>query len=180
MKNKGPRITPESFSRQQTRLYFLVLTVIAMLALSLTQAQAQERSTSTPACILTKGVYTCDGVTFQKILANAKTISLETHTIDKVARSQLTEFITKKLNKTVVPEGSPCDLVFLLLPIEATGVNYTSGDAELGTLRIYLPNSENNRGEIVWAEVFSGRIELPWPSVVHCVITQFQSTFHIK
>jgi hypothetical protein len=156
--------------------------MLALTSISLFSkpAMAQERSTSTPACILTKGVYTCDGVTFQKILASANTISLETHTIDKVARSQLTEFITKKLNKTVVPEGSPCDLVFLLLPIEATGVNYTSGDAELGTLRIYLPNSENDRGEIIWAEVFSGRIELPWPSVVHGVITQFQSRFHIK
>jgi hypothetical protein len=159
---------------------FWVMLVLTSTSLFSQPARAQEHSTSTPACVLNKGIYTCDGVTFQKILANAKTVSLETHTIDKVAQSQLTDFITKKLNKTVVPEGSPCDLVFLLMPIETDGVNYSSGDANLGTLRIYLPNSQNTRGEIVWAEVFSGRTELPWPSVVHGVITQFQSRFHIK
>jgi hypothetical protein len=176
----GPRSTTESFSRQQTKLSLLIPAVITLFSLCSAPVLAQEGSSLVSACILKKGVYTCDGVSFQKILANAKTVSLETHTIDKIAQSQLGDFVTKKLGKTLVLEGNPTDLVFLLYPIEAEGVNYSSGDTDLGTLRIYLPNPQNAPGEIVWAEVFSGRVELPWASVVHPLILQFQARFHIK
>jgi hypothetical protein len=178
MKQIGSCSSPEFLFSLRTKL----LLIVVGFALSgvPTHAQAQDNPVSTPACILTKGVYTCDGVSFQKILANAKAVSIDTQRIDKVAQSQLTDFIQKKLHKTVAADGGPSDLIFLLMPIDNDGVNFTMGDVDLGTLRIYLPNAQNQRGDLVWAEVYNGRHDMTWPSVVTAVIDQFRSRFKIK
>lgn len=179
MKDMGSCISSEHFFALRTKLLLLVL-VVFLLSTGAAYAQAQDHPVSTPACILKKGVYTCDGVSFQKTLANAKAISIDTERIDKVAQSQLTDFIQKKLHKSVVTDGGPSDLIFLLMPMDNSGVNFTMGDVDLGTLRIYLPNSENKRGELIWAEVYNGRHDMTWPSVVTAVIDQFRSRFKIK
>jgi len=152
---------------------------IAGLGLSLTPARAQ--SDAAAGCTLKNHVYTCDGAAFQKALAGAQTVSIETHNTDGVARSQLQELIAKKLAKTVATEGGHADLNFLLIPIAEQGVVNTSpGDVDLGTLRVYTAAADGSRGQLVWAETFSGQSDLPWPSVVHGLIQQFQSRFHIK
>jgi hypothetical protein len=166
--------------RRRAKPFLLFLLLILPLSLSATPAQAQEGASSVPACILNKGIYTCEGVTFQKDLANAKTVSLETNTIDKVAQSQLRDFITKKLGKTIVSEGSPTELIFLMYPIEGEGMTFSPGETDRGTLRVYLPGPDNKRGALIWAEVLSSREDMPWPAVVHGLIAQFQSHFHIK
>lgn len=156
----------------------LFLPLLALL-LSVTPTRAQA-SSDVPACTLDKHVYTCDGAAFQKRLAEAKTISLKTHSIDKYAQAQLKTLITKKLGKTLVAEGSPADLVFLLLPLGVDGMSINSGAVDLGTLRIYTANPDNTRGNILWAEVYTGREDLPWPATVNGLILQFQTHFKIK
>jgi hypothetical protein len=179
MKDVGSCTSSEFFVSLRTKLFLLVLAAFVLSAGSI-HAEAEDNPVLTPACILKKGVYTCDGVTFQKILANAKTVSIDTHRIDKVAQSQLTDFIQKKLHKTVATDGGPSDLIFLLMPIDNDGINYMENDIDLGTLRVYLPNSQNQRGDLIWAEVFYGRHDMTWPSVVTGVIDQFRSRFKIK
>jgi hypothetical protein len=168
-------------SRLNATLYLLILSLLLPIGLSGTSAAAQGNSaTEGQACTLEKHVYTCDGPAFQKQLANAKSVSIETHSIDKYAQGQLKNLITRKLGKTLVAEGSPADLIFLLIPLGVDGMSITSGDVELGTLRIYSANSDNTRGNILWAEVYTGREDLPWPATVNGLIQQFQSHFHIK
>ena len=156
----------------------LALTLFTSFALIPSLASGQANST--PACTLEKHVYTCDGASFQKQLANAKNVGIETHSIDRFAQSQLTNLLTKKLGKNLVPEGSPADLIFLLLPLGSEGVNVTPGETGVGTLRVYSVNPNNTRAELLWAEVFTGQEDLPWPTVVNGLILQFRSHFHIK
>jgi len=97
-----------------------------------------------------------------------------------VARDQLTSLLTKKMGKTVAAEGSQSDLIFLLIPIDPSGVVNGIGDADLGTLRVYSPAADGSRGHLLWAETFSGPQDMVWPAVVHGLILQFQARFHIK
>ncbi len=170
-----------SLFRLNAILYLLLLALLLPIGLLGTPALAQsDPATEGQACTLNKHVYTCDGVAFQKRLADAKTISIETHSIDKYAQGQLKTLITKKLGKTFAPEGSPADLVFLLIPLGVDGMSINSGSVDLGTLRIYTANSDNTRGNILWAEVYTGHEDLPWPATVNGLILQFQSHFKIK
>ncbi len=165
------------------RMFLLV--VVAAFALGLSQtpgrAQGDVGGGDAGACILKNHVYTCDGAAFQKALAAATAVRVETHNADGVARSQLSDLVTKKLGKTIAPPGTPADLDFLLIPIDDTGqVTYSSGTADLGTLRVYTVTADGARGHLLWAETYSGQQDMPWPAVVHSVILQFQSRFHIR
>lgn len=159
--------------------------VFAVLGLVLSQtsapAQIDVSTDNIGVCTLKNHVYTCDGAAFQKALAGAKLVAIETHNADGVARGQLTNLITRKLGKTVAPAGNPADMIFLLMPTGEQGVIYTSpGDLDLGTLRVYMAAADGTRGHLVWAETFSGKPDLPWPAVVRGLVMQFQSRFHIK
>jgi hypothetical protein len=139
-------------------------------------AQVQEDLGS---CTLRDHIYTCDGAAFQKALANATTVNIKAHNSDGFARSELTKLITVKLRKTIAPQGSPADLVFLMIPIEPSGVTNNSNTA-LGTLRIYSSTAEGDPQHLLWAETYSGAQDVPWPMVAHGLITQFESHFHIR
>jgi hypothetical protein len=159
----------------------LLAILIAGLSCPAARAQGDVGGGDAGACVLKNHVYTCDGAAFQKALANASTVKIETHNADGIARSQLTDFITRKLGKSIAPAGTQPDLDFLLIPIAEGGqVTYTSGSADLGTLRIYSVTPDGMRAHLLWAETYSGAEDLPWPSVVHSLILQFQSRFHIK
>ena len=161
----------------------LVVIVIFGLVLPRTAvcAQGGVSTDDVGGCTLKNHVYTCDGAAFQRALAGATAVSIETHNADGVARGQLTELITKKLGKTVAPTGGSADLNFLMVPTGEVGVIDTSpGDVDLGTLRVYTPTAGGTRGHLVWAETFSGKPDLPWPVVVRGLILQLQSRFHIK
>ena len=118
---------------------------------------------------------------FQKALANAKTVEIEAHNADGVARSQLTDLITKKLGKTIAPDGN-------------SGGSGLSDDSHARQGRGHYEPRERT-----WARCASTRHvrmaargicfgrrrtpatqDLPWPAVVHGLILQFQSRFHIK
>ncbi len=145
-------------------------------------ARAQNKSGGTDAgsCTLKDHMYSCNGAAFQSMLLSAKTVAVEAHNADGVARSQLMGLLTKKLNKTIATKGVAADLIFLMMPIDPSGIVNGVGDAELGTLRVYSPAADGTRGHLVWAETFSGTQDLPWPAVVHGLILRFQSHFHIK
>jgi hypothetical protein len=162
----------------------VLLVVIVAFALSLSQTSARAQSDvgggDLGACTLKDHVYTCDGAAFQKALTAAMAVKIETHNADGIARSQLSDLVTRKLGKTVAPKGTPADLDFLLLPIDVQSVNNSLGSVDLGTLRIYTVTPDGARGHLLWAETYSGQQDMPWPAVVHGVILQFQSRFHIR
>jgi hypothetical protein len=156
-----------------------LLTAVCALGLASAPAIAQGDANPGGGCTLKDHVYTCDGAAFQKALASAKMASIETHNVDGVARAQLTTLIVKKLGKTVAPEGGPTDLIFLMIPTAQDGVvNMSAGD--LGTLRIYSATPDGAKAQLLWAETYTGDLDLPWPAVVNRLIGQFQARFHIK
>lgn len=133
------------------------------------------------ACTLKDHVYTCDGAAFQRALSTAKTVSLQTHNADGVARGQLTAFVTKKLGKTIASPDNPADLSFLLMPIDRAGnIDASPGDLDLGTLRVYSVKPDGTPEHLLWAETFAGPLDMPWPAVVRGLILQFRSHFHIQ
>jgi hypothetical protein len=170
-------------SELRRRLATLLLIPLAALGLSLLSRQAHAQGDvvggDDGACVLKNHVYTCDGAAFQRALAGATTVAIETHNADGVARSQLKDLVTRKLGKTVVPAGSPADLEVLMIPTSPEGV-VNNTDADLGTLRIYTIGPNGGRGHLLWAETFSGTQDMPWPAVVHGLILQFESRFHLK
>jgi len=143
-------------------------------------AQTNSETTESSSCILKNHIYTCDLATFQKDLASAKTVTIETHSVDKIAEAQLNTMLTKKLGKSLLPDGSPSDLIFLLIPVGVEGMSMSPGDVDLGTLRVYSATPQGARQHLLWAEDYSGSEDMPWPVVVHSLIAQFQARFHIK
>jgi hypothetical protein len=140
------------------------------------RAQAPEAA----ACTLKDRVYTCDASSFGKTLAQAKTAAIETHSVDKVAQAQLATLLTKKLGKTVVADGSPADLVFILVPLGETGMSMSPGEVNLGTMQVYAGSANGSRGPLVWVETYAGQEDMPWPAVVRSLVLRFQEHFHLK
>lgn len=136
------------------------------------------------ACTLKNHVYTCDAASFEKALTSATTVSFETHNSDGIARNLLNDLVENKLHKTVVPDGAPADLVFLLEPIDQGGqVENTNTVQDLGTLRIYSTTPEGRPAHLLWAETYStgpSANDIPWPLVARGVIAKFEKRFQIK
>ena len=175
--------TLSCISRYLHKLAFLLLILTVWSGLQQRRAHAQDESSGGDlgSCTLRDHVYTCDGAAFQRALASANTASVKAHNADGVARAQLTDLVTKKLGKTLAPEGSQADLMFLMIPVGDEGeVNYNSGRVTLGTLRIYTVAPAGTSAHLLWAETFSGQPDMPWPAVVRGLILQFQSRFNIK
>jgi len=144
-------------------------------------AQGDAGAAPSSGCTLKNHVYHCDGAAFQKALADATTVRIETHYVDGPAQGALKSLLTKKLGKKVVTEeGAPADLVFLLIPTEAEGVVNSPGNSDLGTLRVYTVKPDGGWGRLLWAETYSGQQDMEWPVVVHGLISQFQRDFQIK
>jgi hypothetical protein len=145
-------------------------------------AHAQDESGGIDAgsCTLQDHVYSCNSAAFQPILMHAKTVAVSVHNADGVARSELTSFVTRSLGKTIAQDGTGPDLIFLLIPIEPTGIAFSTGDTNLGTLRVYSVTADGRRGHLLWAETYEGATDLPWPAVVHGLILQFKAHFRIR
>jgi hypothetical protein len=160
----------------------VLLAGVVWAGLMWTPSRGQSQATEDlGGCTLKDHVYHCDGAVFQKALAAATTVRIETHNADGVARSQLGDLVSKKLGKTIVAPSAPADLSFLMMPVDDQGViNDSPGGANLGTLRIYTVTPDGSRGHLLWAETFSGDTYMPWPAVVHGLILQFQERFKIK
>lgn len=182
MLNPSSRPVNQPWRRFAGNILPILLAVFALgPARTPLRAQSDVGGADAGACTLKDHLYTCDKAEFQKALAAAKTVTIETHNADGVARSELTSFITKKLNKTIAPEATPADLDFLLFPVDDTGqITYDPGRVALGTLRVYTVAPDGTRGHMVWAETYNGLQDTPWPIAVRGLILVFQSQFHIK
>ena len=159
---------------------FAVSVSVVFAILSATSSRAQNGSGESAGCTLKEHVYSCNGAAFQRVLNRANVVGIETHNVDGVARNQLTNLLTKKLGKTIASEGNPPTLIFLLIPVaDEGGITRDTGNTDLGTLRIYSVDSGGAHKDLLWAETYSGPY-VPWPAVVHGLILQFQSHFHIQ
>jgi hypothetical protein len=143
-------------------------------------AQDESGGMDAGGCTLRDHVYICNSAAFLPKLAGAKTIAVDVHNADGVARRQLTDFLTRKLGKTIASGDTRADLIFLLIPIEPSGIAYSTGDSDLGTLRVYSVAPDGGRGHLLWAETYSGASDLPWPMVARALLLQFQGHFRIK
>jgi hypothetical protein len=170
--------------RIPVRSYILVLALAlfaagAVVPNAFSQSGAEEGDLG--ACTLHNHVYTCDAATFQKELSAATTVGLKTHNADGIAVNVLKDLVDKKLHKTIVPDGSPADLVFLLEPIDEGGqVETSSSLADLGTLRVYSATADGRPEHLLWAEVYSGDRDMSWPIVARRVVANFEKRFGIK
>jgi hypothetical protein len=172
---------PEFHRRRVVKALVVLLAILGSSAASLpAHAQGDVGGGDAGGCTLANHVYTCDGAAFQKALASAGAVAIETHNADGVARTQLQNLVTKKLGKTVAPAGNAADLDFLLIPTSEAGVINGSVADDLGTLRVYTSGPDGRRGHLLWAENFSGLPDMPWPAVVRGLIQQFQARFKIK
>ena len=162
------------------RVFLLALVLFAGVTAPHAFAQsATEGDLGT--CTLHNHIYTCDGAAFQKALSAATSVGLVTHNADGVARSALKDLVDKKLHKTIAPDGSPADLVFLLEPIDEGGqVETSSSLADLGTLRVYSATADGRPEHLLWAEVYTGDRDLTWPIVARSVVAKFEKRFGIK
>jgi len=170
MKISGPR-----------RAVLLIAAGVAIAAPA-ASAFAQNESLGQDAgtCTLKDHVYTCDGAKFHQALLSAQAVAIQTHNADGVARTHLTDLLTKNLNKAVAPPGTQADLVFLMVPIDPSGVVYGGDSADLGTLRVYSSTADGKPQHLLWAETYSAMPNMPWPAVVRGLIRQFQARFQIK
>lgn len=165
-------------SRSFRKIAMSVSVVFAIL--SATSNLAQRDAGEPAGCALKEHVYSCNGAAFQRTLNQANVVGIETHNVDGIARNQLTNLLTKKLGKTIASKDNPPALIFLLIPVgDEGGITRDTDKTDLGTLRIYSVDSSGARKDLVWAETYSGPY-VPWPAVIHGLILQFQSHFHIQ
>ncbi|HTV09476.1 MAG TPA: hypothetical protein VMD97_10575 [Candidatus Aquilonibacter sp.] len=146
--------------------------LVAVLA-GLVTANGTARAQHGAGCTLEKQIYTCDWRAFVDQLHQAHSISIETQPMDRFTARQLRELV-RKLGKIVAPKGQQGDLTFLIIPMQSTGVHIGPAGEALATLRIYAPSAGHARGELLWAETYTGDPDWPWPATVHALIEQFR------
>ncbi len=155
---------------------------VALLTFSSLAAFAQistETTTIASSCKVANNLYTCNMASFQQALAQAKTAAIETGPVDPAAQTQLKKLFVA-LGLTAPAEGQPADVTFLLVPVDPKGVDFNTGDTQLAALHIFARRSGPGRGDLIWAENFTGPEDIPWPIVVNRLVLQFRSRFHIK
>jgi hypothetical protein len=160
----------------------VIASLAAVLSASLASslAAAQTETTTSHVCNLRNDAYTCDRAAFQQALDAAKTIAIETGPADAVALQAATRLV-QQMGKTVVPREQHPDMTLLLIPVDSNGVQYATTEADLATLRFFVPNPQSTgRGDIVWVETLSGQPGLPWPQIVARMVAQFRGHFHTK
>jgi hypothetical protein len=161
------------------RLPSFRLTVSAVVALFPVAALAgppQAAVAPDAGCVQQKGGYVCNWSSFKTVFDRAHTVALEVSPMDRPTVRQL-DTLVSRLGKTRVTEGGSGDLVFLLMPIEPTGVNIGPMDHDLATLRVYAPANGSAHGTLLWAETLRGQGDRPWPAQVHLLLAQFEGRF---
>lgn len=144
-------------------------------------ASAQTESTTVSAsCTLHNELYTCDKASFERVLATARTAAIETGPTDALAQNKLKSLVAA-LGKTLVPAGEHADITLLLVPVDPSGVSYTSNSDQLATLRVFAAQpDQSSRGSLVWAENLTGSADTPWPAAVSQLTSQFRHDFAVK
>jgi hypothetical protein len=154
----------------------LVLLSITFGAAAVSAAQTATTETLS-SCTLKDHVYTCDSAAFSKELSAAKSAAIETQNVDAYAREQLKKMLSAQYGKQLVEQGGSPDLIFLIIPVGADGINISPGEPTLGSLRVYSATPEGSRDHLVWAETYNAPQDLPWPAVVRALILKFEKRF---
>ncbi|SFS21710.1 hypothetical protein SAMN05421771_4301 [Granulicella pectinivorans] len=127
-------------------------------------------------CVLDKQTYTCNQAEFTPLWRSAGTVTVEASPRDKMAAAQLREMLVK-MGKTV---GAAGDLTILVVQRDTSGVEVGPAGIELGSIRVYAPGTDGKRGNLVWAETYTGQPDMSWPAVVHTLVMQFEGKFGKK
>jgi hypothetical protein len=145
----------------------LLLAGVLVVGAGAASAQVSE------GCVLEKQVYTCNRVEFVAAWRSAGTIAIEGSPRDKMAAAQLREMLGK-MGKTM---GEPGNLTVMVVARDTAGVFVGPAGVELGSLRVYAPGPDGKRGNLVWAETYTGQPDMSWPAVVHALVSQFEGKF---
>ncbi|MGI4758162.1 MAG: hypothetical protein ACRYGF_15105 [Janthinobacterium lividum] len=151
----------------------------AMIALSVLVAGfATTRLGAQPpvrGCVLDyQDHYRCNRDEFQRSLAAAHTVRIDTDRLDLFAAKRVREML-QSLGKTVVEQGQRSDLIFDLAPVDRSGrVDLSPAEVALATLTVYVPANGTGKRSRVWVETFDGQTDRPWPSVVIDLLKKFQ------
>ena len=118
--------------------------------------------------------YLCDAPAFQRRLAAAPTIRVDTDRMDLFARKEMGKLVEGLGKQIATPEQRP-DLIFGIAPIDRSGrIDFGPADTAIGILTVYDPAMGAGRRGLIWAETFDGQQDRPWPAVVVGLIRQFQ------
>lgn len=149
----------------------------ALFAPALALAAPRQQEVAPDAgCVQQKGSYLCNWSSFKTVFDRARTVAVEVSPMDRPTVRQVDTLIGR-LGKTRAAEGGSGDLVFLVMPIEPTGVNIGPMDHDVATLRVYAPSNGSAHGTLLWAETLRGQGDRPWPSEVHVLLGQFEGRF---
>ena len=136
-------------------------------------ATTAPQGNTPPGCTLSAEVYHCDLHSLQRALGKARSVAVETQATDRQTAAQLRRLVTE-LGKQPATTNGPADLIFLLTPVEGTGIHYGPGDHDLATLRIYSADAQGGRDALLWAETLRGQGDRPWPAQVQALLQQFR------
>ncbi|HVG27848.1 MAG TPA: hypothetical protein VM865_09605 [Acidobacteriaceae bacterium] len=132
-----------------------------------------QSSASAGGCTLNRQVYTCNWGAFRKRLDAAHSIAVQTARLDRPVAAQVRELV-QSLGKQVAGDDDTADLTFLLIPWESTGISVGTADEPLATLRVYAPDPQSGRRELLWAETYYGPSDRPWQMTARALIDQFR------
>jgi hypothetical protein len=144
-------------------------TIVLAMALGAGVASAQVRE----GCVLNKGVYTCNRTEFVAAWKSAATVRVEAGPRDRMAAAQLRE-MAAEMGKAVAETG---ELTVLVVPRDEDGVEVGPAGIELGSIQVYATGADGKRGNLLWAETYTGQPDMSWPAVVHALVAQFEGKF---
>lgn len=150
--------------------------LLLLLLPCLAPASAQVQQVQHAGCILEfQNHYRCDRDGFQKRLAAARTVRVDTDRMDLFARKR-TEALVESLGKTLaLPEQRP-DLVFDLAPVDRSGrIDLSPAAVALATLTVYDTATATGERSRIWVETVDGDADKPWPGIVTDLLRKFQS-----
>lgn len=139
------------------------------------QPQADDTWKNTAACAPENGGYTCSRIAFHRVWRHSQTVQVETNPRDRIARSQVEEYLSQA-GKTPVADGAPADVLFVLKPVPSPGVNVGPSGEDLAVLSVYLM-ADGKRGALVWSQTFHDQPDRRWPEVVHATLESFRAEF---
>lgn len=155
---------------------------VALMAAGMLQAQEPGTQESgwrqVTACAPDKGGFTCSRAGFHHVWRRAKSVQVETNAMDKGAKAQVEEYLAS-VGKTVTADSASAELLFVLKPVDSTGVHVGPAGSDLSVLSVYLI-TDGKRGALVWSETFNGQPDMRWPTVVHASLEQFRGEFDKK
>ena len=111
------------------------------LATALQVPVSHAQQATEPHCTADKKVehYLCDAAAFQRRLAKAHAVRVDTDRMDLFGHKQMVKLATD-LGKQIAAPGQRPDLIFAIAPVDRSGrIDFGPGDTALATLTVYDP-----------------------------------------